>query len=71
VFSGDLERDKTGMSEVADTVLSTTHQNQISCIQIKKGTKDKADLITTSAGDGKVVTWDLRSFESQMQDLTF
>jgi hypothetical protein len=22
-------RDKTGMSEVADTVLSTTHQNQV------------------------------------------
>lgn len=63
-------RDKTGMSDVADTVLNTTHQNQISCIQIKAGNKERADKISTSAGDGKIVVWDLRSFEKQMQGLT-
>lgn len=62
-------QDRTGMSEVADTVLNTTHQNQISCIQIKSGTKDKADFISTSAGDGKIVVWDLRAIETQMQGI--
>lgn len=62
-------RDKMGTSEVADTVLNTTHQNQISCIQIRGGDKSKADKISTTAGDGKMVVWDLRSFEKQMKGL--
>lgn len=62
-------KDKTGLSEVADTVLNTTHQNQISCIRIRAGNKERADKLTTSAGDGKLVVWDLRSIERQIQGL--
>lgn len=62
-------RDKTGMSDVADTVLNTTHQNQISCIQIQSGGRGQADKISTSAGDGKLVVWDLRSIEKQIKCL--
>lgn len=62
-------RDKMGVSEVADTILNTTHQNQISCIQIQKGDKNSAEKITTSAGDGKLVNWDLRNLEKTMKGL--
>lgn len=62
-------KDRTGQSDVADTVLNTTHQNQISCIRIKSGDKSKADVITTTGGDGKLVSWDLRSLEKQIAGL--
>ena len=52
-----------------DTVLSTTHQKQISCIQIFSGTKNFAEQISTSGGDGKVVVWDLRVLEKQIEGL--
>merc|ERR1712156_456798 len=62
-------RDKLGVSDVADTILNTTHQNQISCIQIQNGDKANANKISTSAGDGKMVVWDLRSLEKTMTGL--
>merc|ERR1712012_312926 len=62
-------RDKMGVSDVADTILNTTHQNQISCIQIQSGDKNSATKISTSAGDGKLVIWDLRSLEQQVKGL--
>jgi len=62
-------RDKIGQS-TTDTVLNTTHQNQISCIQIQKGNKARADKISTSGGDGKVVVWDLRTLEKQIAGLS-
>jgi len=62
-------RDKMGVSDVADTVLNTTHQNQISCIQIQSGDKNSASKISTSAGDGKLVVWDLKNLEKQMKGL--
>jgi len=62
-------RDKMGVSDVADTVLNTTHQNQISCIQIQSGDKNGASKISTSAGDGKLVVWDLKNLEKQMKGL--
>jgi len=62
-------RDKMGVSDVADTILNTTHQNQISCIQIQSGDKNSASKISTSAGDGKLVIWDLRSLEQQVKGL--
>lgn len=62
-------RDKLGVSDVADTILNTTHQNQISCIQIQNGDKANANKISTSAGDGKMVVWDLRSLEKTMKGL--
>ncbi len=42
---------------------------QISCIQIQSGDKNKADRISTTGGDGKMVIWDLRSLERTMKDL--
>ena len=60
--------DKHG-SESSETKLTTTHQNQISCIQILSGNKDCADKISTSGGDGKVVVWELRSLEKQIAGL--
>ena len=53
----------------SDTVLSTTHQKQISCIQIFSGTKNWAGQISTSGGDGKVVVWDLSVLEKQIEGL--
>jgi len=60
--------DKHG-AESSETSLKTTHQNQISCIQILAGNKDGADKISTSGGDGKVVVWELRSLEKQIAGL--
>ncbi len=62
-------KDRTGQNEVADTVLNTTHQNQISCIKIMAGDKNRADKVSTTAGDGKLVIWDLRSLEKQIKGL--
>jgi len=62
-------KDRTGQSEVADTVLNTTHQNQISTIKIMAGDKNRADKLSTTAGDGKLVVWDLRSLEKQLKGL--
>jgi len=61
--------DKLGSSEVASTTLNTTHQNQISCIRIQNGDKSSANKISTSAGDGKLVVWDLRTLEKQLKGL--
>ena len=47
-----------------DTVLPTTHQGQISCIQIHAGAKDRAKKISTSGGDGKIVVWDLMAIKN-------
>jgi len=54
-------RDTKGVnaSDVADTKLNSTHQNQISCISIQSGDKEAAQKISTSAGDGKLVIWDV------------
>lgn len=61
--------DKLG-AEAKETEVKTTHQNQISSIQILSGNKDCADKISTSGGDGKLVVWDLRSLEKSIQALT-
>jgi len=60
--------DRTGGAN-EDTAVNTTHQKQISCIQIQSGNKDQADKISTSGGDGKVVVWDLRTLEEQIAGL--
>jgi actin related protein 2/3 complex subunit 1A/1B len=64
-------KDRTGQNEVDNTVLNTTHQNQISCINIMVGDKERADRVSTTAGDGKLVIWDLRSLEKQLKGLKF
>lgn len=62
-------KDRTGQNEVADTVLNTTHQNQISNVQIVQGTKNGAAKISTAGGDGKLVIWDLKSLEKSIAGL--
>jgi len=62
-------RDKMGVSDTADTKLNTTHQNQISSIQIQIGDKTGANMVSTVAGDGKLVSWDLRNVEKMMKGL--
>lgn len=62
-------RDKMGVSDTADTKLNTTHQNQISSIQIQVGDKTGANMVSTVAGDGKLVSWDLRNVEKMMKGL--
>lgn len=62
-------RDKMGVSDTADTKLNTTHQNQISSIQIQIGNKTGASVVSTVAGDGKLVSWDLRNVEKMMKGL--
>lgn len=62
-------RDKMGVSDTADTKLNTTHQNQISSIQIQIGDKTGAKIVSTVAGDGKLVSWDLRNVEKMMKGL--
>jgi len=58
-----------GVSDTADTKLNTTHQNQISSIQIQIGDKTGANMVSTVAGDGKLVSWDLRNVEKMMKGL--
>ena len=43
--------------------------SQISTIRILNGNKARADKISTSGGDGKLVVWDLRSIEKQLKGL--
>jgi len=62
-------RDKMGVSDTADTKLNTTHQNQISSIQIQIGDKTGAKIVSTTAGDGKLVSWDLRNVEKMIKGL--
>ena len=60
--------DKHGVKDTT-TKVSTTHQNQISSIQILSGDKSNADQISTSGGDGKVVVWNIRNLEKEIQAL--
>ncbi|QQP55996.1 Actin-related protein 02-03-2020 complex subunit [Caligus rogercresseyi] len=55
-------KDRTGQTEAAETILNTTPQNRyISCIRICRGDKSKCDVLSTSAGDGKLVLWDIEA----------
>ena len=40
-----------------------------STIKIMAGDKNRADKLSTTAGDGKLVVWDLRSLEKQLKGL--
>ena len=54
---------------VMDSMLNTTHQNQISELRIHTGTKGSVDTISTCAGDGKLVIWDTNSVSAKMSNL--
>ena len=54
---------------VLDSILNTTHQNQISELRIHSGSKEIAQTISTCAGDGKLVIWDTSSLPIEMNQL--
>jgi len=62
-------RDTKGKSDSADTKLDTTHQNQISNLQIQEGDKNSAKVVSTVAGDGRLVSWNLENLETLMKGL--
>merc|ERR1711872_910286 len=61
-------KDRLGQSEL-ESKLNTTHQNQISELRIYNGDKEKVDTISTCAGDGKLVLWDIKSLSSKLSNL--
>merc|ERR1712183_564698 len=61
-------KDRLGQSEL-ESKLNTTHQNQISELRIHSGSKGSVNTISTCAGDGKLVIWDIKSLASKMSNL--
>jgi len=61
-------KDRVG-SELLDNRLSSTHQNQICSMRIVRGNKEAANSISTTAGDGNLVMWDLQKLSAKMKDL--
>lgn len=55
-------KDKLGQSEM-DSKLNTIHQNQISEIRYYSGDKSSPHTMSTVAGDGKLVLWDLAALK--------
>lgn len=55
-------KDKLGQSEM-ESKLNTTHQNQISEIRHYSGDKSSPGTLSTVAGDGKLVLWDLTALK--------
>jgi len=62
-------KDRVGQSDITDTVLNTTHQNQIYEMLIYDGNKTRASKVSTVAGDGKLVIWDLETLANKMTSL--
>jgi len=60
--------DRLGQSEL-ESKLNTTHQNQISEMRIHSGVKGKVKTISTVAGDGKLVIWDIDNLSAKMKNL--
>ena len=58
-----------GKSDSADSKLDTTHQNQISNLQIQEGDKNSAKVVSSVAGDGRLVSWNLANLETLMKGL--
>ena len=59
-----------GKSDSSDTVLKTTHQNQIPGIQIQEGDKSNAQVVSTVASDSLLASWNLGNLETLMNGLT-
>jgi hypothetical protein len=62
-------KDRVGRSDISDTVLDTTHQNQVYEMRIYAGDKTAASMVSTVAGDGKLVLWDLNTLASKLNAL--
>jgi len=61
-------KDRLGQSEL-ESKLNTTHQNQVSEMRIHSGEKGAVKTISTVAGDGKLVIWDINNLASKMKNL--
>lgn len=61
-------KDRIGQ-ELQDSKLASTHQNQICGIRILEGNKAGARRVSTTAGDGNLVIWDLSSLADKINDL--
>merc|ERR1719445_2631987 len=61
-------QDRIGTSEL-QTLLKTTHQNQISELRIHDGNKDNVNTISSVAGDGKLIIWNIKTLASKMANL--
>ncbi|KAK2190006.1 hypothetical protein NP493_89g03060 [Ridgeia piscesae] len=62
--------DKLGSSSEDNiTKLGTTHQNTITQVSVYKGTKANCSVFTTTAVDGQLVNWDVKSLESSIAGL--
>jgi len=61
-------KDRVGQ-EVVDSNLNTTHQNQITDIRILGGSKSSAESVSTTAGDGRLCIWDLKSLSEKIANL--
>merc|ERR1711956_125781 len=57
------------INRAATCVKWSPEENQISSIQIQIGDKTGANMVSTVAGDGKLVSWDLRNVEKMMKGL--
>jgi len=63
--------DKRGQNSAdSGTLLDTVHQNTITQISIHSGDKDKAEKISTSGIDGRIVVWNYSAIESSMASLS-
>jgi len=62
-------KDRVGRSDISDTVLDTTHQNQVYEMRIYAGDKSATSMVSTVAGDGKLVVWDLNTLASKLNSL--
>jgi len=55
--------------ESRDSKLGTTHQNQINSMRIMEGNKMDAKRVSTTAGDGALVIWNLDLLSSKLSGL--
>jgi len=60
--------DKRGESD-SNSAVNTTHQNTITEVWLHTGDKTGANKVSTSAIDGKLCVWDLKSLEASIDSL--
>lgn len=62
--------DKKGASgQETSTALKTLHQNTVTQVSIHAGTKSDCSKIATSAADGQLIIWDIKSLERSLAGL--
>merc|ERR1712226_424738 len=64
----NLDKRGTAGNDTA-TALKTQHQNTITQVSLYAGSKAGADKLATSATDGQIIIWDLKSLEKSLAGL--